>query len=135
MTFGDCAKGTVIVSGLLKVPGMPKLENVFLVNGLKVNLINISQLCDQNLFVQFTKDKCSIIDITNTCVMEGKRSSDNFYLFTCLGTCCTIVLNNLDICHRRFGHISHKNLNETITANAILRIPKMKINLENVCSP
>ena len=58
MTFGDGAKGIVIGSGLLKVLGMPELENVLLMNGLKVNLINISQLCDQNLSVKFTKDKC-----------------------------------------------------------------------------
>ena len=42
MAFGDGAKGTVIGSGLLKVPSMPKLENVLLMNRLKVNLINIS---------------------------------------------------------------------------------------------
>ena len=34
VTFGDCAKGTVIGSGLLRVPDMPKLENVLFVNGL-----------------------------------------------------------------------------------------------------
>ena len=66
MTFGDGAKGIVIGSGLLKVPSMPKLENVILVNGLKVNLISISQLCDQNLFIKLTKDKFLVIDNTNT---------------------------------------------------------------------
>ena len=34
VTFSDAAKGTVIGNGLLKVPGMPKLENVLFVNGL-----------------------------------------------------------------------------------------------------
>ena len=72
MTFGDGDKGTVIGSGLLKVLSMPKLENVLLVNGLKVNLISISQLCDHNFFVQFTKDKCSVIDSTNTCYERKK---------------------------------------------------------------
>ena len=72
VTFDDGANGTLIGNGLLKVPGMPKLENVLLMNGLKVNLISISQLCDHNLFVQFTKYKCPIIDNTNACVMEGK---------------------------------------------------------------
>ena len=44
ITFGDGGKGSVLGSGSLKVPSMPKLENVLLVDGLKVNLINISQL-------------------------------------------------------------------------------------------
>ena len=38
VTFGDGTKGTMIGSGLLKVLGMPKLENVLLVDGLKTNL-------------------------------------------------------------------------------------------------
>ena len=56
ITFGDGGKGTILGSCSLKVLGMPKLENVLLVDGLKVNLINISQLCDDNLLVQFTKE-------------------------------------------------------------------------------
>ena len=51
ITFGDGAKGTILGSGFLKNSGMPKLENILFMNGLKVNLINISQLCDHNLFV------------------------------------------------------------------------------------
>ena len=57
VTFDDRGKGTVLGSISLKVLSMPKLENVLLVDGLKVNLISISQLCDDNLFVQFTKKK------------------------------------------------------------------------------
>ena len=49
VTFGDEGKGLVLGSGSLKVPGMPRLENVLLVEGLKVNLISISQLYDVNL--------------------------------------------------------------------------------------
>ena len=79
MTFGDVAKRTVIGSGLLNVPCMPKLENFLLMNGLKVNLISISQLCDHNLFVKFTKDKCLVTNSINTCIMEGKNSLDNCY--------------------------------------------------------
>ena len=46
MTFGDDAKGTVIDNDLLKVPRMPKLENVLFMYRLKVNLISISQSCN-----------------------------------------------------------------------------------------
>ena len=59
---------------------MPKLDNVLLVNELKLNLISISQLCDDNLLVQFTKESCSVTNNSTSCVMEGKRSFDNCYL-------------------------------------------------------
>ena len=61
---------------------MPKLENDLLVDELKANLISISQLCDHDLFVKFTKNKCSVVDNSNTCVTEGERSSNNYYLLT-----------------------------------------------------
>ena len=80
ITFGDGGKGKVLRSVSLKVPGMPKLENVLLVDGLKVNLISISQLCDDNLFIQFTKGSHLVTNSSNSCVMEGKRSSNNCYL-------------------------------------------------------
>lgn len=36
---------------------MQKLKNVLIVNALKANLVNISQLYDQGMLVNFTKDK------------------------------------------------------------------------------
>ena len=135
VTFGDGAKGAVIGSGLLNVLGIDKLEIVLLVNGLKVNLINISQFGDKNFFVKFTKDKCSVTDNINTCVMEGKISFENGYLLTCSRNFFTTLLNNSDIQHRRLGHISHKNLCETIIVDVVLGNPNMKIDLEKVCGP
>ena len=73
ITFGDGGKVRVLGSGSLKVLGMPKLENVLLVDGLKVNLIIISQLCDDNMFVQFTKGGFLVTNNSNSCVMKGKR--------------------------------------------------------------
>ena len=73
---------------------MPKLENVLLMDRLKVNFISISQLCDDNLFVQFTKGSCLVTDNSNLCVMKGKKSSDNCYLLTLSRTYFTTLINN-----------------------------------------
>ena len=56
---------------------MPKLKDVLFVEELKANLISISQLCDDGLFVNFTRGKCMFMNLSNKCVMEGTRSSDN----------------------------------------------------------
>ncbi|XP_019194729.1 PREDICTED: uncharacterized protein LOC109188527 [Ipomoea nil] len=71
VTFGDGVKGQVTGVGTLNVAGLPKLKKVLLVNGLHANLISISQLCDQNWNVSFTKDNCSVMDNEKQCVMEG----------------------------------------------------------------
>ncbi|KAI3463760.1 hypothetical protein Pfo_020423 [Paulownia fortunei] len=56
VTFGDEVSGRILGKGTLDVKGLPRLKNVLLIEGLKTNLISISQLCDQSLFVHFTKD-------------------------------------------------------------------------------
>ena len=40
-------------------------------------------------------------------------------------TCSTTLINNLDIWHRRLGHISPRSLNETIAADVVLGILKI----------
>ena len=133
INFGDGGKGTVLGSGSLKVPNTPKRENVLLVEGLKVNFISISQLCDDNFLVQFTKGSCLVTNSSNSCAMKGKRSSDNCYLLNLLGTCCATLMNNSDILHRRLGHISPRSLNETIAIYAIIGIPKIKADPRKIC--
>ena len=41
---------------------MSCLTEALLVEGLTANLIIISQLCDLNLHVNFTRDKCVVIN-------------------------------------------------------------------------
>ena len=46
VTFGDDSKGRVICIGKVGMNPSPCIDNVFLVDGLKHNLLSISQLCD-----------------------------------------------------------------------------------------
>ena len=47
VTFGDNSKGKIIGIGNVGKEPSPIIENVLLVNGLKYNLLSISQLCDK----------------------------------------------------------------------------------------
>ncbi|XP_073033899.1 uncharacterized protein [Primulina eburnea] len=80
VTYGGGAKGKIVGNGTLNVEGLPKLHNVFHVEGLNSRLISISQLCDDNLLVKFDKHTCEVFDETNMCIMTGTRSSDNCYI-------------------------------------------------------
>ena len=62
VTFGDNAKGKIVRIGNISNPEDPSIENVLLVDGLKHNLISISQLCDKGYKVTFDKRECTIID-------------------------------------------------------------------------
>lgn len=73
MTFEDGSQAQVVGKETFNLEGFPKLESVFLVEGLKTNLISISQLCDQDLLVRINRDTYNIYDETpkHNCVVES----------------------------------------------------------------
>ena len=89
MSFGDGMKRRVLGKGTLDIDGLPRFESLLHVEGLKANLISISQLCDQNLFVKFTKNTCKVFNSFEECVMEGAKSSNNYYKLLHPHMCCS----------------------------------------------
>ena len=49
------------------------------IKGLKANLLSITQICDEDSLVQFSKKGCIIIDEEGIQVLEGNRTTDNCY--------------------------------------------------------
>lgn len=80
VTFGDGNKGKIYGKVTLTMHGLPSLENVIFVQGLKANLISISQICDDRHMMQFSKDVCHVVNKKGHCILIGQRSSDNCYL-------------------------------------------------------
>ncbi|XP_039141271.1 uncharacterized protein LOC120278592 [Dioscorea cayenensis subsp. rotundata] len=93
VTFGDGQKSEVVGKGTLMLPSLPDLKDVLHVDGLKVNPMSISQLCDQNMIVKFTKDSCMVYDKIAKCVLTSARSSDNCYLLQKLQRCYNTSCN------------------------------------------
>ncbi|XP_075477215.1 uncharacterized protein LOC142518338 [Primulina tabacum] len=80
VTYGGGAKCRIVGKGTLNVDGLPELHNVLHVEGLNLNLIIISQLCDDDLHVRFNKNNCEVFNDANICILSGTRSADNCYL-------------------------------------------------------
>ncbi|KAG2708148.1 hypothetical protein I3760_05G178300 [Carya illinoinensis] len=91
VTFGDGSKVVIEEKGSIEIPRLPVLHDVLFVNGLKANLLSISQFCDNNFSVQFSKDECSLYDKGGEWVLKGTRTSDN---------CYGISPKPLEKCHR-----------------------------------
>jgi hypothetical protein len=58
---------------------LPKLDNVLFVEGFFLNLISVSQLCDQGLEVSFNKLGCRVTDEKGLVLMRGSRTKNNCY--------------------------------------------------------
>ncbi|KAG9442374.1 hypothetical protein H6P81_018228 [Aristolochia fimbriata] len=126
VTFDDGGKGTIAGKGTLNVDGLPRLLNVLLVHGLQANLISISQLCDENLQVHFTSEKCLVADHERNLVMEGVRTGDNYYKLIEKLYCYTASSDNADIWHRKLGHVHFRHIQKLIKHAAVKGLPEIK---------
>jgi len=81
VTFGNGTKGKIIGTGNLIRNDLPNLNNVLLVKGLTYNLINISQLCDQGMSVNFSKFAYFVTNEKREVIMRGIKSEGNCYLW------------------------------------------------------
>ena len=62
VTFGDGSHAQVLGKGTVEIAGLPLLKDVLYIKGLKANLLSITQICDEDFLVQFSKKGCIIID-------------------------------------------------------------------------
>ena len=139
VVFGGGDTGKIIGKGTLNKPGMPDIEDVFLVDGLKANLISISQLCDNEMTVKFDKERCLITNLNNDLIMTGVRSTNSCYVFEKAekelpqSRCNQAITNNVDIWHKRLGHVNYKTLDKLVKKELIRGIPKLSAKTQSVC--
>ena len=79
VTFGDGSKSQIKGKGIISLPGLPDIANVLYAEGLKVNLLSISQICDQDFMVLFLKGKCLVMDESGKKLISGVCTLDNCY--------------------------------------------------------
>ena len=80
MTFRDNGKGRTIGHDSIGNNSSSLIENVLLVDGLKHNLLSISQLCDKGFKVIFESSHCIIKDSQNDKIIFMGHRNENVYL-------------------------------------------------------
>jgi hypothetical protein len=139
ITFGDGSQAKVIGNGQIDIPGIEVSQKALYVEGLKPNLLNISQLCDDDLVVQFSKNECNIFD-NNGKLMGGERTSDNCYGIPSLSSDSQIIYNKAtidesELWHQRLGHLNFTNMFKIASKEVVKDLPKMKDTWKGVCGP
>ncbi|KAG7537091.1 Zinc finger CCHC-type superfamily [Arabidopsis suecica] len=97
VTFGDSGKGRIRGKGNIECDDQPSLINVYYVEGLKENLISISQLCDDGLKVILTRTDCQAVDENGNTVLCGVRSGNNCYMWKASDICLSVSVNDLEL--------------------------------------
>ena len=102
-----------------------------------MNLLDISQIYDQDFMVLFSKGKCLIMDESGKKLISGVRTLNNCYgLVPDVDIVCnSIRLPNKDLWHQRMGHASYKHLSIVSKHKSMLGIPKLSRVSNVVCGP
>ncbi|GFP94262.1 pullulanase 1 chloroplastic [Phtheirospermum japonicum] len=118
--YGGGANGQIIGQGTLHVPGIAKLENVLLVEGLTANLISISQLSDGGFSVKFTHEKC-------------ERTSDNCFQIHGDVFYKLSQLSDAEVWHQKLGYVNYKMLERLTKKEAMNGLHKLNTKIIQVC--
>ena len=102
-----------------------------------MNLLSISQICDQDFILLFLKGKCLVMDESRKKLISGVRTLDNCYglVLDVDIVCNSICLPNEDVWHQRMGHASYEHLSIVSKHESILGIPKLSRVSNVVCGP
>nr|KYP55380.1 hypothetical protein KK1_001592 [Cajanus cajan] len=121
VTYGDNNKGKILGSGTTGNNSNTLIEDILYVEGLKYNLLSISQLfCDKNYNVFFNNECCMISDKNNNeTLFVGKRNNNIYILYldhTSSNISCISSNDNLTwLWHRRIAHVNVDKLNRLAT--------------------
>ena len=121
----------------MDIPGLPVFEDIWYVDGLKANLLSISQICDNGLNVLFTKYECEILDGGDDCMCVGVRTANNYYGLTpsISNKCFSTKIDQVDLWHQRLGHARHKQLEKISKCDAVIGLPKFEKIDKCICGP
>ena len=131
ITFGDNNKSKIIGIGNVGKEPSPIIENVLLVNGLKYNLLSISQLCDRRNGVIFDNVICTIENIKDNKILFIGQRVENVYVLTIddvapTNETCLIAMNdNGWLRHRRLGYAYINLISKLAQKDLIIGIPKV----------
>ncbi|GJV62889.1 retrovirus-related pol polyprotein from transposon TNT 1-94 [Tanacetum coccineum] len=124
--------------GSIKCNGIVFTKVAF-VNGLKYNLVSISQLYDAKYIVQFNEKKGTIFNSNKEIVMIAARVRDVYVLDmtssaqeSCFFAKATENLNCL--WHKRLAHQNFKTINQLAKQNRVIGLPSLVYSKEKPCS-
>ncbi|KAI3759537.1 hypothetical protein L6452_07424 [Arctium lappa] len=128
VTFGDNKKGQIKGYGVI-AKGDIDVNRVAYVDGLKHNLLSVSQLCDNRLAVMFKRQYCSLLKEDTTIeLLRAKRRGD-LYLMDFKSTnreekLCLVSSKNEEawLWHNRFCHLNFHTLNKLVKLELMLHV-------------
>src|SRR3954465_14737860 len=137
--FRGDQKGKIIGSGTISLGNSPSITNVFLVEGLKHNLLSISQLSDNGYDIIFNQKSCKVVSQKDGSILfTGKRKNSIYKtdlqdLKNQKVTCLMFVSEEQWVWHRRLGHASLRKISQINKLNLVRGLPNLKYKSNALC--
>jgi hypothetical protein len=138
VTFGNDAPGKIKGKGMVSLSnGKGKAQDVLLVDGLKHNLLSVSQMCDRGCEVLFTSKDCKIKSVNSgQVVAKGTRTENNVYVLKENREECHLSKHDERwLWHRRLGHLNFDHLIKLKNLEAVKDLPRISKPQDSVCKP
>ncbi|KAJ9536381.1 LOW QUALITY PROTEIN: hypothetical protein OSB04_un000441 [Centaurea solstitialis] len=130
VTFGGNGRDQTRGYGTL-TNGVTTFKRVAYVEGLMHNLLSISQLCDKNHKVSFSKKKCKVKNRRKEVILTGVRQADIYIINmnTSTDNFCFVSRASTDtnwLWHKRLSHLNFKTLNQLCINNLVTGLPDFR---------
>ncbi|GJX26982.1 retrovirus-related pol polyprotein from transposon TNT 1-94 [Tanacetum coccineum] len=140
VVFEDDSSGDTEGYGSVNCNGIT-FTRVAYVNGLKHNMISISQLCDDNFKVLFTKTQGTIFNQNDEVVLIAPRRRDVYVIdmssFNKESNACFFAKASPSVnwlWHKRLSHLNFKNINNLVKHNLASGLPSLTFSKDKNCS-
>ena len=135
--FGDGSITCVKAKESISIPGYHKLYEVLYVDGLKANLLSISQIFDNEDRVIFCQDLCEVVNKEGKIIITRQRIVDNCYIINPNSRTLLVYskskLDLTELCHRRLSHINYKDLMHLVNSKKVRGILKLSGEPKPIC--
>jgi len=132
VSYGDNNQGKILGKGVVGNPSTTTIKDVILVDGLKHNLLSISQFCDNGFTINFNTQCCIIQHNDDKNVMFKGLRVDIVYVLnlddvSASDAKCLITKNEDSwLWHRRLSHVHFDLLNKIVSQDLVVGLPKVK---------
>jgi len=115
------------------------IDSVYLIDGLKHNLLSVSQLCNKDNLVVFSPTRCLVVNMnTGDVVLRGKRHKNVYKV--CISslpqnnlTYLSALNDDVILWHKSLGHANLSLLNNLVSKDLVAGLPSIKYNDGKVC--
>ena len=126
-------KGKYKILGVGKVGNVPSkvIDNVYLIKGIKLNLVSVSQLCDKGNQVIFDKEKCVVKNPNTEDTFTTAFRNDNVYALNTKEIvaqnfkCLKAITDDPKLWHRQLDHINTQTMHELVSKDLVKGHPAL----------